>query len=136
MLSAGSIATAARPLPEESCCGLSSRVRWKLGTGQVEFETNFGWVPILHFSLSMIAVYGSLSKADDAAERYAFTEADEFLSFQRDQSAVHIEPSFRPVRVISPMATMRIAVKSFTEQVISDLGSAYPSLLDNPLAEE
>src|SRR5438045_1039937 len=59
-----------------------------IGDGEVEFETNYGWVPVLHFSLSMIAVYGRLSRAEDATERYTFTEADEFLSFQRDKTAV------------------------------------------------
>ena len=34
------------------------------------------------------------------------------------------------------MAAMRVAVKSFTERVILDLGSAYPSLLENTLIDE
>ena len=33
--------------------------------GEDPFETNFEWVPILHFSLSMIAIYESLSKVGD-----------------------------------------------------------------------
>jgi hypothetical protein len=104
--------------------------------GEDGFETNFGWVPILHFSLSMIAIYESLSKVGDVIERYIFTEADESLSFRRSGTAVVIEPSFSPTRIISHMAAMRVAVKSFTERVISDLGSAYPSLLENTLIDE
>ena len=104
--------------------------------GEVAFETNFGWVPVLHFALSMIGIYERLLRADDATERYQFTESDDYLTFTRRGVAVAIEPSFCPVRVITQMTSMRAAVRSFTERVISDLGSAYPSLLENPLVGE
>lgn len=104
--------------------------------GDAQFKTNFGLIPILHFNLSMIIIYERLASAEDAAEDYTFTEADDSLSFRRSRTSVIIKPSFCPVTVVSQMAAMRIAIKSFTHRVISDLGSAYPDLLRNSLAEE
>jgi hypothetical protein len=104
--------------------------------GGKAFETDFGWVPILHFTLSLVVIYENLSKAADAVEAYIFTEALGSIKFTRSQDLVVIEPSFRAVTVIDQMNAMRAAVKSFTERVILNLGSAHPSLLENPLTSE
>lgn len=126
-------------------CAAASReeLLWSYFPGDIgvkeddaRLETDSGLIPILHFNLSMIIIYERLASAEGAAEDYIFTESDDSLSFRRSRTSVIIKPSFCPVTVVSQMVAMRIAIKSFTHRVISDLGSAYPDLLRNSLAEE
>jgi len=105
-------------------------------TDDAEFETNFGWVPILHFAMSMVTIHEELTAADHVVGRYVFTEATEVLSFRRNGMQVMIAPSFRSTRMTCSVEELRSAIKAFVPQVLSGIGSEYPALSDTDLARE
>jgi hypothetical protein len=106
---------------------------WENDTG---FETKFGWVPILHFALSMIDVCEKISTANGPHARYNFTESDDSISFCKDGGTVLIESTFGRYGIEANFVEFRQAVKGFVVRVVADLGSRYPALREVNLVEE
>lgn len=99
-------------------------------------ETNFGWVPILHFCLSLVGVVRDLLVEENAVARYVFTEADESLTFHRKSNLVTMQSSFSSTLLVCAVVDLRNATMEFAPRVISELGASYPSLLKASIVEE
>jgi hypothetical protein len=99
-------------------------------------ETRFGWVPILHFALSMANVLDVISQADNTSISYGFTEADEDIEFTRHGMNIRIEASFESTAVSCSLDEFRQSVTEFVRQVVADMGIKYPPFLATQLADE
>ncbi|MGW0467601.1 hypothetical protein ACWDX6_20380 [Streptomyces sp. NPDC003027] len=108
----------------------------RIDVNGVDFTTHFGWVPVLHFGLSLVAITESLSESAKSNSEYSFTEADEVISFARTGGMVSVEWSLTPGSARCSFSELRLAVKQFVERIVAELGVGFPSFLDNPVSEE
>lgn len=125
-------------------CGTASRgdLLWYFFLGDVdiltdgvEFKTQFGWVPVLHFGSALLGAAEELTQVGARCE-YSFTEADEWISFVRREGYVHIQCSYAPGRAVAKYEDFKSASRAFVDQTIAALGNTYPSLLNNDLITE
>ncbi|WP_369244492.1 hypothetical protein [Streptomyces sp. R41] len=100
------------------------------------WETNLGWVPLLHFSLSLADIYTTLGVAGDTDAKYYFTESDAEIRFHRSGEMVTISPSFGDFQGSCRLSEFRQAIGRFLYDVIEDIGARFSSVLETPLAAE
>jgi hypothetical protein len=100
------------------------------------WETNLGWVPLLHFGLSLAEIYTTLGVTDGSDANYYFTECDAEIRFHRSGEIVKISPSFDDFQETCTLSEFRQAVGRFLHEVLEDVGARFPSILETPLAAE
>jgi hypothetical protein len=118
-------------------------ILWHFFPGDIEIRTNgggirtrFGWVPILHFGLSLVHICRMLLTAEKASSQYVFTEADESITFQRLGESLRLQASFDSATLACSVREFCRAVSEFVIRVVSEIGNDYPNFLETPLADE
>ncbi|MGB3444019.1 MAG: hypothetical protein WBA97_35225 [Actinophytocola sp.] len=104
--------------------------------GQVKFVTEFAWVPVVHFALSIVTIVDELPDNVPRGSRYNFTESGDSMLFVRNEQSVDISWTVGP-----QVATCRIdqfaqAAGEFATRVIADLDRDYPGFRSHPVAIE
>lgn len=100
------------------------------------WETNLGWVPLLHFALSLTDVYARIGIAEDAEAEYNFTESDDEIGFRRSGDIVTISPRSDDFKESCTLLEFRLAAGRFIKDILGDIGTRFPSILETPLAVE
>ena len=114
------------------------RYRFMLGdiaikAGDVNFSTEWGWVPILDFAFAL----------DRAAERlqeeceflFEFTESEAWIKFERNLRLVKISASYVEGHATVELSHLADAVDGFFERVIEE-ASDVRGFLDNTFVQE
>ena len=100
------------------------------------WETNLGWVPLLHFALSLADICDALGAAGRTHAEYHFTESDAEIRFRRSGEIVGIYPSSGDFQGACTLSEFRQAVSRLLYQVLEDAGARSSSILETPLAAE
>ncbi|MGQ4390622.1 hypothetical protein [Streptomyces sp. SAS_270] len=100
------------------------------------WETDLGWVPLLHFALSLADICMRLNVTGRSDADYHFTESDAEIRFRREGEIVTISPSSDAFEGICTIAELRPAVSRFLFRVLEDIGARFSSILETSLAAE
>lgn len=106
-----------------------------IATADGEIGTDFCWVPMLEFALSIVGVVDQLTMPGSTAE-YAFTESDDELTFQRSRELIRISATFTDTVLTTTIPELSDAVRRFAVHLADDLIARFPRFADNPLAAE
>ena len=100
------------------------------------WETDLGWVPLLHFALSLADICEKLGLREHTGATYHFTESDAEIRFHRSGEVVEISPSSSDFQGVCTLSEFQQAVSRLLYQVLEDAGARYSSVLNTPLAAE
>jgi hypothetical protein len=126
-------------------CATATRgeILWHFFPGDVSirvdddyWETNLGWVPLLHFALSLADICEALGAAERADAEYCFTESDDVIRFHRSGEIVRICPGSGNFQGVCTLSEFRQAVSRLLYQVLEDAGARSSSILETSLAAE
>jgi hypothetical protein len=106
-----------------------------IAVGAEHISTRFGWVPLLHFASSLVAITGKLAQPGSKTG-YSFTEADDELRFDRGRELVQITATFSQTVLATSLPDLSLAARRFTGRLLDDLTVRYPGLPDNPAITE
>lgn len=106
-----------------------------LATADASVDTQFGWVPLLHFAVSMCTRAESIVLAESGSTDYAFTESNDQILFEWSNNTVHISFSFTEVSLASSPRALLLASQEFLARIFRELSAEYPRLLENPVTD-
>ena len=109
---------------------LAGDVRPRVDT--LSIRADWGWVPVLDFSLSMVAVANALVGMDEGHEVFEFTESDETIWFRRERSQLWVGASFVDGSAAVDFSGFDAAARSWLVEVADDLQARYSELTRNP----
>lgn len=100
-------------------------------TGSANFDTNWGWIPLLDFAVGVRDVVFTL--AVGAAEQFEFTESEAVLTFARPApDVIQVAASYTADTAAVARGQFAAAITEFSRRVFNSAAKALPSLVDNP----
>lgn len=96
----------------------------------VDFSTQWRWVQVLDFALSLEAIDAALDA--DREARFEFTESDAALDFRLEVNDVVVSSTYAPGLLRVEASEFHAATKRFAQLVIHELCEQHPGLAENP----
>jgi hypothetical protein len=97
---------------------------------EADFSTQWGWVQVLDFALSLKAIEETLER--EGAARLEFTESSAALDFRLENNNVCVSSSYAPGLLRIRSSEFREQVQQFVHGVIRDLCKQHPRMARNP----
>ena len=97
----------------------------------VDFSTDWGWVPVLDFSVTLARLILSLSKSPKAA--FEFTESESVIEFELINNKVNISASYTESLSTVLYEEFIDVSNIYLTTVLSDLSKKHPSLKENKI---
>lgn len=98
-----------------------------------DFSTNWGWVPIVDFAISMKQIADVLLEHDFAETSFEFTESSASIGFRRNGDIVLISSNYAEGEGRVPLVSLKGDIDSFVRRVVRELPERHPSLRENKL---
>jgi hypothetical protein len=105
----------------------------KLRIDGVELGTDFGWVPLVDFAVSLMQIAKELGSSSNKKATFDFTESDAAIRFDRRGRIVEISPSYNPASGSVSFDDFVSVVDAFVARFQTDLIGRFPSLSGNPV---
>jgi hypothetical protein len=96
-----------------------------------EFNASWGWIPIVEVAASFQQVADTLSRGNEVATTYEFTESEANIQFRRFGNDLTIVASFVPGSATVAFGEFVTAVRSFAARVGRELREQHPALREN-----
>ncbi|NJL27738.1 MAG: hypothetical protein HC897_07500 [Thermoanaerobaculia bacterium] len=91
-----------------------------------DFSACWGWVPVLDFASAMLRIVVALEHS--GRQQLEFTESEAVLNFERSEDQVRISASYTSATAIVPYQDLRVAVATFAQKAVTELGAEFPEL--------
>ncbi|GGN32816.1 hypothetical protein GCM10010109_54220 [Actinoplanes campanulatus] len=95
----------------------------------VDFSTNFGWVTLLDWCLSLTVAVKSLEFTDSTA--FTFSESDDYLEFRLRSGEVTVACSYSPLIAKADFQDLKVAVEGFVDRWLDWIVREFPDALRN-----
>lgn len=97
----------------------------------VDLGTNFGWVPVIDFAVSLRRLVNELEGESNIERCFDFTESDVSINFIRHGDSVTIKPNYTAKSGIVPFTEFASTVYIFASRLRNELSARFPELEKN-----
>ena len=113
-------------------------VRYSLFQGDILIEdngneiiTDWGWVPLLDFTCSLVDIFKHLEENDNQTQEFEFTESNEKIFFNKNKNKIKIYSSFSNDEIIVDYYCFKKEVIINHFNLLNEILEKNPNLISN-----
>jgi|GEM_PF-1452357 len=103
----------------------------KLVSNDATIEMEWGWIPLLDFSICLFLINKKLSKNPISKDKFEFTDSDQYIEFLRNGNFVIIKPSFSDNVISTTLKKFEMATNLLFVQIEDIIKEQDSSILIN-----
>lgn len=99
--------------------------------GETDFSAPWGWVPLLDFAASLVAIARRLTSERNGLSSYDFTESEAQIQFASRDGIITISSNYSEGTAVVSFDELQYATNSYASCLLRDALKLYPSLEKN-----